>query len=209
MSTRVEKRHSTWNVLFGEGRAKPSLLLWSAFLPTVLILYLILNWLPTLVVAKGFDRSIAPQSAMAFNFVAVAGAMLFARLVDKHGTRTPLVVAYVGLIVTLMALGAATNQAVILFLSGAIGIFPARRELRAVWSGGLVLSAGDARHGIRRECRDESRGVDHRADAGGRVAGRRGDGHECRSVHGADCGGGGCGGGDAQLLSAGGVAQQG
>ena len=67
---KVEKRHSTWNVLFGEGRAKPSLLLWSAFLPTVLILYLILNWLPTLVVAKGFDRSIAPQSAMAFNFVA-------------------------------------------------------------------------------------------------------------------------------------------
>lgn len=117
------KRHSTWHALFGEGRAKPSLLLWAAFLPTVLILYLILNWLPTLVVAKGLDRSVAPQSALAFNFVAVAGAMLFARLVDKFGTRTPLVVAYVGLIATLMALGAATNQGMILFLSGALGFF--------------------------------------------------------------------------------------
>lgn len=117
------KRHSTWHALFGEGRAKPSLLLWAAFLPTVLILYLILNWLPTLVVAKGFDRSVAPQSAVAFNFVAVAGAMLFARLVDKFGTRTPLVVAYIGLIATLMALGAATNQGMILFLSGALGFF--------------------------------------------------------------------------------------
>src|SRR5688572_4683014 len=117
------KGPSTWRALFGDGRAKPTLLLWAAFLPTVLILYLILNWLPTLVVAKGFDRSVAPQSALAFNFVSVAGAILFARLVDKFGTRSPLVVAYVGLIATLMALGAATNQGVILFLSGALGFF--------------------------------------------------------------------------------------
>lgn len=120
---KVLKRQSTWHILFGEGRAKPSLLLWTAFLPTVLILYLILNWLPTLVVAKGFDRSVAPQSAVAFNFVAVAGAMTFAWLVDKFGARSPLVVAYIGLIGTLMALGAATNQAMILLLSGALGFF--------------------------------------------------------------------------------------
>jgi MFS transporter, AAHS family, 3-hydroxyphenylpropionic acid transporter len=117
------KRHSTWHALFGDGRAKATLLLWAAFLPTVLILYLLLNWLPTLVVAKGFDRSVAPQSAIAFNFVAVAGAILFARLVDKYGTRTPLVLAYAGLIGTLMALGPATNQGVILLLSGALGFF--------------------------------------------------------------------------------------
>jgi MFS transporter, AAHS family, 3-hydroxyphenylpropionic acid transporter len=70
--------------------------LWAAFLPTVLVLYLILNWLPTLVVAKGFARAAAPQVAIAFNFVAVAGAIAFARLVDKFGTRAPLVVAYLG-----------------------------------------------------------------------------------------------------------------
>jgi AAHS family 3-hydroxyphenylpropionic acid transporter len=120
---RAEKRHSTWHVLFGQGRAKPTLLLWTAFLPTLVILYLILNWLPTLVVAKGFDRSVAPQSALAFNFVSVVGAIVFARWLDKHGTRTPMVVAYAGVIATLMALGAATNQAVILFLSGALGFF--------------------------------------------------------------------------------------
>jgi AAHS family 3-hydroxyphenylpropionic acid transporter len=120
---KTAKRHSTWHALFGAGRAKPSLLLWSAFLPTVLILYLILNWLPTLVVAKGFARSVAPQSAVAFNFVAVVGAMLFARWVDMRATRTALVVAYVGLIATLVALGAATNQATILFLSGVLGFF--------------------------------------------------------------------------------------
>lgn len=120
---KVAKRHSTWHILFREGRAWPSVLLWTAFLPTVLILYLFLNWLPLLLVAKGFTRSVAPQSAIAFNFVAVAGAILFARLVDKFGTRTPLVVAYVGLIGTLFALGAATGLGAVVFLSGMVGFF--------------------------------------------------------------------------------------
>jgi AAHS family 3-hydroxyphenylpropionic acid transporter len=120
---KVQKRHSPWHVLFREGRAWPSVLLWTAFLPTVLILYLILNWLPSLVVAKGFAPSVAPQSAIAFNFVAVAGAILFARLVDKFGTRTPLVVAYIGLIGTLVSLGAATSLGTIVFLSGMVGFF--------------------------------------------------------------------------------------
>jgi AAHS family 3-hydroxyphenylpropionic acid transporter len=120
---KVVKGPSTWHALFGDGRAKPSILLWSACLPTVLILYLILNWLPTLVVSKGFTRSMAPQVAVSFNFAAVLGAMLFARLVDKHGTRSPLVVAYGGLIATLLALGAATDQGLILLLSGVLGFF--------------------------------------------------------------------------------------
>jgi MFS transporter, AAHS family, 3-hydroxyphenylpropionic acid transporter len=120
---KVAQGPSTWHALFGDGRAKPSLLLWAACLPTVLILYLILNWLPTLVVAKGFTRTMAPQVAVTFNFAAVGGAMLFAWLVDKFGTRSPIVVAYGGLIATLMALGAATDQGMILFLSGVLGFF--------------------------------------------------------------------------------------
>jgi MFS transporter, AAHS family, 3-hydroxyphenylpropionic acid transporter len=120
---KVEKRDWWDDVLFGGGRKWPTLLLWTAFLPTVLILYLILNWLSSLVVAKGFAATVAPQSAIAFNFIAVPGAILFARLVDKYGTRTPLVVAYVGLIATLVALGPATSLGMIVFLSGMVGFF--------------------------------------------------------------------------------------
>src|SRR6187549_1057510 len=61
-------RTNVGHALFGEGRAPATLLLWLAFLPTLLILYLILNWLPTLVVAKGMDRVVAPQASLMFNF---------------------------------------------------------------------------------------------------------------------------------------------
>jgi len=107
--------------LFAEGRAVPTLLLWLAFLPTLVILYLILNWLPTLVVAKGLDRAIAPQASLAFNWASVAGALLIGWLVDRYGPRWPLVLSYAALIVSLVALGASTDLRSIITLSGVAG----------------------------------------------------------------------------------------
>jgi AAHS family 3-hydroxyphenylpropionic acid transporter len=120
----ARKAHAPiFKALFGEGRAAPTLLLWLAFLPTLLILYLILNWLPTLVVAKGLDKVIAPQASLAFNFASIAGALLLGRLVDTFGPRWPLTLSYAGLIASLMLLGAATSHSSIIALSGAAGFF--------------------------------------------------------------------------------------
>jgi MFS transporter, AAHS family, 3-hydroxyphenylpropionic acid transporter len=116
-------RASVWRILFGEGRAAPTLLLWLAFFPTLLILYLILNWLPTLVVASGLDKVIAPQASLAFNFASVAGALVVARMVDRFGARWPLTLAYVALIATLIALATSKQLSAIILLSGAAGFF--------------------------------------------------------------------------------------
>ena len=109
--------------LFGEERAVPTLLLWLTFLPTLLILYLILGWLPTLVAANGLDRVVAPQASLAFNFASVAGALLFGRIVDRYGARWPLAIAYAALILSLAALGASRDLAMVLLFSGAAGFF--------------------------------------------------------------------------------------
>jgi AAHS family 3-hydroxyphenylpropionic acid transporter len=109
--------------LFGGGRAAPTLLLWLTFLPTLLILYMLLNWLPTLVVAKGLDRAIAPQASLAFNWASVAGALVLGRLVDRFGPRWPLTLSYAALILSLVALGAATDHTTILSMSAAAGFF--------------------------------------------------------------------------------------
>lgn len=109
--------------LFGQGRAAPTLLLWLAFFPTLLILYLLLNWLPTLVVAKGLDRALAPQASLAFNFASIAGALLLGWLVDRFGPRWPMTVAFAALIATLTALSSATDLYTIVALSGLAGFF--------------------------------------------------------------------------------------
>jgi MFS transporter, AAHS family, 3-hydroxyphenylpropionic acid transporter len=116
-------RTNVLEVLFGEGRAMSTLLLWLAFLPTLLILYLILNWLPTLVTRNGLEPVVAPQASIAFNYASVAGAMLCGRLADRIGPRWPLTLAYVGLLAALIALSVAKGLAAILILSGAVGFF--------------------------------------------------------------------------------------
>jgi MFS transporter, AAHS family, 3-hydroxyphenylpropionic acid transporter len=118
-TTRIPVIHA----LFADGRGVPTLLLWLAFLPTLLILYLFLNWLPTLVIAKGLEVTVAPRASMAFNFGSVAGALLLGWLVDRFHFRWPLALAYLALIVTLVLLGASSSHAVIIALSGAVGFF--------------------------------------------------------------------------------------
>src|SRR5690606_38677410 len=119
----VKSRVNAWHALFGEGRAPATLLLWLAFLPTLVILYLILNWLPTLVVAKGMGPAVAPQASLLFNFGSVAGALLCAWLVDRYDPRWPLTIAYIGLIGSLFALSGATGTGAMILLSGAAGFF--------------------------------------------------------------------------------------
>jgi MFS transporter, AAHS family, 3-hydroxyphenylpropionic acid transporter len=109
------------HTLFGDRRAMPSLLLWLTFFPTLLILYLFLNWLPTLVMANGLDRAIAPQASLAFNFGSVAGALAIGWMVDRLGARWPLAGAYSLLIFVIVALGDARHLTPVLALSGAAG----------------------------------------------------------------------------------------
>lgn len=116
-------RKDIWVALFGEGRAPATLLLWLTFLPTLLILYLILNWLPSLVVANGLDRSVAPQASLAFNWASVVGALVFGKLVDHMDARGPLTFAYVGLIASLLALSQSHGITSTVVLSGAAGFF--------------------------------------------------------------------------------------
>ncbi len=109
--------------LFKAGRAAPTLLLWLSFLPTLLILYLILNWLPTLVEAQGLDRALAPRASLAFNWGSIPGALLFGFLVDKVGFRWPLAMSYVALVGSLALLGDAGGLGPIMFYSAAAGFF--------------------------------------------------------------------------------------
>ena len=136
----------------------PTLLLWLTFLPTLLILYLMLNWLPTLVVAKGLDRAVAPQASLAFNWASVAGALLIGWLVDRFGPRWPLTLAYAGLIASLVALGAASDHTMIVAYSGIAGF--------------LLLGANYALYGVAPSYYPSAmRGTGSGASVGGRARG--------------------------------------
>lgn len=126
---KAEKR-GVLKALFGEGRAIPTLLLWITFLPTLLILYLMLIWLNSLVADKGFAKplmfdiaglAVGVNAAFVFNIVSVAGALIMGQLVDRLGFRWPAIIAYAGLIAAMLGLAAATDLPLIMFFSGLAG----------------------------------------------------------------------------------------
>jgi AAHS family 3-hydroxyphenylpropionic acid transporter len=108
--------------LFGGGRSLASVLLWVIFLPTLIILYMVLNWLSTLVAAKGFPDE-GSLASLIFNAASIPGALVAGLFVDRLGVRWPLTLCFLGLIGVLIALSQATSLWPILILSGGIGFF--------------------------------------------------------------------------------------
>lgn len=107
--------------LFAEGRARATLLIWIVLLPTMLMLYLMLNWLPTLVAAQGLERDVAPLASLWFNLGGMLGGLMLAPLVDRFGDRWPITLAFTALIVVLLGLSASQSGMMMLLLSGVGG----------------------------------------------------------------------------------------
>jgi AAHS family 3-hydroxyphenylpropionic acid transporter len=73
-------RAGSVTALFADGRARRTLLLWASFLLELLLLYLLLNWLPTLLISDGFTRVEAAGAQIGFNLGGVLSAILIGYL---------------------------------------------------------------------------------------------------------------------------------
>jgi AAHS family 3-hydroxyphenylpropionic acid transporter len=107
--------------LFADGRAFATLMIWTVFALDLLVTYLLLNWLPLLVVAKGFTAAQGASAAFAMNIMAVVGSLVLGWGADKVGYRWLLIAVFGGLAAALYALAAADGMPMILAASGAAG----------------------------------------------------------------------------------------
>ena len=96
---------SNWlRALFGGGVARTTLLLWVAFFCTLLILYLLVNWLPLLFVNAGYSRREAAVATIVFNVGGGLGAMLLGSLMDRMRRHVVMFASFVGMAAALVAL---------------------------------------------------------------------------------------------------------
>lgn len=108
--------------LLGEGRALSTLMIWLTFATTLFVSYLMLNWLPSLVISKGLSASDGADAAFAFNIASIVGAVALAGIVDRVGFRMPLLVAYTGLALVLALISLAREPGMVLGLSAMAGL---------------------------------------------------------------------------------------
>jgi MFS transporter, AAHS family, 3-hydroxyphenylpropionic acid transporter len=112
------------STLFGHERAPTTALLWTAFFFTQLVLYLMLNWLPSLVVGLGFTRSQASWTSVCFNLGGAAGAGFLGKLHAGDHRRQWVFVTYAGMAVALTAVAAINKEFLIAILACALaGVF--------------------------------------------------------------------------------------
>jgi AAHS family 3-hydroxyphenylpropionic acid transporter len=90
-------KHTTLEVLFGATRAGPTVLLWAAVFFTTLVTYLLLNWMPVLMGAKGFSRTDTMLIQILFNVGAALGSVYLGWRMQRRPRRMILLVCYAGL----------------------------------------------------------------------------------------------------------------
>jgi AAHS family 4-hydroxybenzoate transporter-like MFS transporter len=69
--------------LLQEGRASMTVLLWIAFFMNLLVMYFLVNWMPSLLKASGLPLNVAILSTAVLNAGGVVGAIVLGRFVDR------------------------------------------------------------------------------------------------------------------------------
>jgi MFS transporter, AAHS family, 3-hydroxyphenylpropionic acid transporter len=109
--------------LFGGGQALRTVLLWVVFALTLLQLSLLLNWLPSLVINRGFPPGDAFITTMVVNVGSIIGSFTIGRACDRFGVRWPMFLVYLAMAVSLSALAIAAGRMTLWVAALAAGYF--------------------------------------------------------------------------------------
>lgn len=108
--------------LFAQGRAGVTVLLWAIFFMSLLDLYFLNNWLPTIMTEAGIDLATAAAITALFQLGGTAGAIVLGRRIDRYLSFNVLAVIYAAACVAVVAIGTAgvglVSLSVTIFVAG-------------------------------------------------------------------------------------------
>jgi AAHS family 4-hydroxybenzoate transporter-like MFS transporter len=108
--------------LFANGRGAATLLIWVVYFMTLLNLFFLNSWLPTVISDVGIPVSTAIILTSLFQVGGTAGALVFGRIIDRGGTFSLLSGCYLFAAVFIFAIGVAGNSiallAIVIFAAG-------------------------------------------------------------------------------------------
>lgn len=122
-------RTSTGQALFGEGRARVTLALWLSYFFTLTVMYMLLNWLPSLLLEQGFSKPQAGLVQMLFNLGGALGSVLGGLLLDRCNGIRVVVGVYAGLLAALAGVGLSVGLLPMACAGFAVGLFVMAAQL--------------------------------------------------------------------------------
>lgn len=119
----VEDTVGLWHGLFGNGAGSSTLLLWLSYFFTLMVVYILINWLPSLLIGQGFTGSQASWVMLALQMGAAVGTLLLGALMDRLPAWAMAALIYVGILASLAALGLVTEFEGMLLAGFVAGLF--------------------------------------------------------------------------------------
>ncbi|MGX4640226.1 3-(3-hydroxy-phenyl)propionate transporter MhpT [Massilia sp. SYSU DXS3249] len=107
--------------LFAKRVRNSTLLLWVACFFTLTVLYMLLNWLPSLLIGQGYSRAEAGVVQILFNIGGAAGSIMSGRMIDRQRAALAVGIAYVGMLLSLAGLGLSASFSLMLLAGFAAG----------------------------------------------------------------------------------------
>lgn len=107
-------------VLFAENRYKYTLPLWVSFFFTLMVNYILISWLPNLLMEQGLEKSQAFMIMLIFQVGAVIGTLGLGYLLDRLKLWQMAVIIYIGLFIAVLILFT-TKSIPLLVFAGLIG----------------------------------------------------------------------------------------
>ena len=169
----AKRASSIAQALWKEGRAGTTIALWISYLGTLIVLYFLINWLPSLVLSRGLTRVQSGVVQMMFNIGGGIGAIVIASLMDRIGRRRTVTGMYLGIAAALAALVAANGGASMACGGLLAGLFLVGGQSVLYALASSIYPDASARHRRGRRSGSGTHGLDSRAVDRGAVAGDR------------------------------------
>ncbi|MEE9653475.1 3-(3-hydroxy-phenyl)propionate transporter MhpT [Kluyvera ascorbata] len=122
-SSQQQESPAPLRAIFATGTASATLLLWLCYFFTLLVVYMLINWLPMLLVDQGFSRPQASGVMFALQIGAALGTLMLGALMDKLSPLKMSLLIYCGMLASLISLGAASSFGAMIAAGFVAGMF--------------------------------------------------------------------------------------
>ena len=109
--------------LFREGAALPTALIWISYFFTLMVVYILINWLPSLVIGQGFSARQASWVMLSLQIGAAIGTLFLGWVMDRLPAWALSALIYLGILTSLTALGLANHLQSMLLAGFIAGFF--------------------------------------------------------------------------------------
>lgn len=114
---------SSYKDLFSRDYASRTMLLWVSYFFTLMVVYIMLSWLPSLFTELGFTRKDGSMAMVFFQIGATIGTIVLGVLTDRWNKAYVIILMYAGILVGLFSLNTATSLNLMFVAAAIMGTF--------------------------------------------------------------------------------------